>query len=224
MTFLSIAEFNDLRTSLAKRICNPAHGILEVKSAGDKIQLSSGYRSSLYFNFGGGLVWPEFRHDLGKALAYLLSLNMPPQHDALMGVPEGATSLAQAVSDVLWRETCRQIPAVPMRAQEKSAGSENDKGFFPEKLLPPGSRVIGVEDVITTGGSTHRKLLQPLRARGVDVPLVMVALDRSFGRAAESLAHHGVRLLTLLTLEDMAPQMAERVPADLVAAEKEAIG
>ena len=77
----------------------------------------------------------------------------------------------------------------------------------------PGERVLVVEDVVTTGGST-RETCDALRAAGALVVGAASIIDRSAGRADV-----GVPRLALATLDvpahapDACPLCAEGVPA-----------
>jgi len=67
--------------------------------------------------------------------------------------------------------------------------------------IEPGTRVLVVEDVVTTGGSV-RKTIDHLRTRGADVIGVGVLVDRSAGEAKFDCPFHA---LAEITLESYAP-------------------
>lgn len=66
----------------------------------------------------------------------------------------------------------------------------------------PGDRVVLVEDVATTGGSSL-KAIEALRAAGLVVPLVVAVVDREEG-AADAFAKAGVKFVSLVTLSEVA--------------------
>ena len=93
---------------------------------------------------------------------------------------------------------------------EREAGEMTLRRGF---TVRPGEKVLVVEDVITTGGST-RETIETLRAAGALVVGAASIIDRSGGRADV-----GVPRVALATLEvpavapDACPQCAAGVPA-----------
>jgi orotate phosphoribosyltransferase len=59
-----------------------------------------------------------------------------------------------------------------------------------------------VDDVLTTGGSLL-KAAESARAQGLIVTHGLVVVDRSEDEGKSNLAHKGIQLLPLLTLEDL---------------------
>jgi orotate phosphoribosyltransferase len=67
--------------------------------------------------------------------------------------------------------------------------------------VPPGARVLVVEDVVTTGG-TVVETVQLLREAGATVERVVCVVDREQG-GTERLAAVGVQLEALATLAEL---------------------
>jgi len=81
---------------------------------------------------------------------------------------------------VLAYETARRLGCrAAFSERDASDGMAVKRGF----ALPPGTRVLVVEDVITTGGSV-KKTVAHLRRRGAEVVGVGALIDRSGGEAA----------------------------------------
>jgi orotate phosphoribosyltransferase len=81
---------------------------------------------------------------------------------------------------VLAYETARHLSCRAAFTEKDGAGGMALKRGF---ALKPGTRVLVVEDIITTGGSV-KKTIEHLRARGAEVLGVGVLIDRSAGEAA----------------------------------------
>ncbi len=80
---------------------------------------------------------------------------------------------------VLAYETARHLNCRSVFTEKEGDGSMALKRGF---RLDPDTRVLVVEDIITTGGSV-RKTIEHLRGRGADVAGVAVLIDRSAGEA-----------------------------------------
>ncbi len=105
---------------------------------------------------------------------------------ALGGVP-----IAVAVS----LETC--LPLVIVRKETKDYGTKGQIIGDPK----PGSSVILVEDVTTTGGSVL-KAIKILKDEGLEVRYVIVVVDREEG-ASGTLKKIGVQLVPLVRISDL---------------------
>ncbi len=89
------------------------------------------------------------------------------------------------------------LPYVVLRKAAKEHGTR--QAF--EGEIPVASRVLLIEDVSTTGGSSLRSV-EIIRAAGGLVDRALVVIDREAG-ASERLASVGVRLEALATLRDL---------------------
>jgi orotate phosphoribosyltransferase len=99
---------------------------------------------------------------------------VPSDLDAVLGVPEGATELGNAVSRKLIQEKLLPDRIFLQRVKSKEHGDIANKcwinGNVPRK-------VIVLEDVTTTGGSAI-EYIQKLRDSGVEVVSVVGLVDR----------------------------------------------
>lgn len=137
----------------------------------------------------------------------------------------GASTIADAMIEALdhdWPEAVggMAVGAVPITAAILTrAGEENRplKGFFVRKEakqhgqgrriegpVQPGQRVVIVEDVVTTGGSSIAAI-EYCREYGLVVERVLTIVDRLAG-GAERFAEHGCQLMSLMTIEDLGIQ------------------
>ena len=125
--------------------------------------LSSGQRSSVYFDKFRFLTDPELLRDVAKAAASLL-----PPDVTMLGAPEGAAMLLVAAMAL---ETGLRVTVV--RKEPKEYGTKAQV----EGLVEPGTRVALVEDVSTTGRQV-RRAAEILRAAGAEIVGIVLAIDR----------------------------------------------
>lgn len=110
---------------------------------------------------------------------------------AVCGVELGGCPLASAVALVSFQQGA-PLDAVYVRKQAKDHGSQRlTEG---DAHLPRPSRVVVLEDVVTTGGSTL-KAIEKLREVGLDVVGVVALVDRLEGGREAIEAHVPVRAL-----------------------------
>jgi len=161
-------------------------------------QLTSGLHSSLYLQCALVLQYPEHADFIGRALAAKFS---DDRVDAVVAPAIGGIIVAH--------ETARAIGARALFAEREAGVMTLRRGF----RLSRGERVLVVEDVVTTGGSTRETIQSVINADGVVVGAGSI-VDRSAG-----VAHVGVRRQALLSLDVTAyqpedcPLCKEGVPA-----------
>ncbi len=148
--------------------------------------LASGKKSDVYVDVKKA--WP----DPGRlaVLARALAAHAGSE-DRIAGMELGAVPLVVATALRLGR------PYVVLRKAAKEHGTR--QAF--EGEIPAGARVLVIDDVSTSGGSTLRSV-EIVRAAGGIVDRVVVVLDRGEG-AAELLAGAGVRLEPLVTFAEL---------------------
>ncbi len=95
--------------------------------------------------------------------------------DAVGGLTMGADPLAHAVALVSWQQG-KPIDAFSVRKAPKEHGA----GGLVLGAVQPGDKVVILEDVITTGGSTL-KAIAGAREFGLEVLKVIVLVDREEG-------------------------------------------
>ncbi|MBI1318697.1 MAG: orotate phosphoribosyltransferase [Candidatus Hydrogenedens sp.] len=108
---------------------------------------------------------------------------------------------------ILSYETARHLGCRAAFTEKEPDGTMALKRGF---RLEPGTRVLVVEDIITTGGSV-KKSIDHLRARGADIVAVAALIDRSGGQAEFDVPFHPLATLTLETYD------AESLPPTLAA-------
>ncbi len=148
--------------------------------------LASGQTSDIYVDVKKAWTDPHRLRVLASALAARVG-----DEEILAGMELGAVPLVVAVALEVGR------PCVILRKATKDHGTRQAY----EGTIPPGARVLLIEDVTTTGGSTERSIAI-VRAAGGRVERTLVVVDRESG-ATERLRALGVRLEALLTLSQL---------------------
>lgn len=159
-----------------------------------RVKLASGRESDFFIDCKQAVLTAK-----GHALVGDLMLDALRQLstgcDAVAGVELGGCPLASAVSLVSYQRG-RPLPALYVRKAVKDHGSRR----MIEGPLQPGMRVVILEDVVTTGGSTMHAV-EMLRQAGANVVGVVVLVDRLEG-GAEALSNSGLELMSLYTRHD----------------------
>ena len=127
------------------------------------------------------------------------------------GLTLGADPVAQAVSLVSHLRR-HPIPAFIVRKEPKghgavSGGASLTAGWI-EGNLPRNSRVVVVDDVVTTGASTL-KAIDRLKVHGCKVLKVLSVLDRREG-GGEAISARGYSLESLFSIDDLLALMESK--------------
>jgi len=125
--------------------------------------LSSGRRSSVYFDKFRFLTRPDLLRDLAAQVATML-----PAGTQLLGAPEGAAMLLVAAVAL---ET--ELPITVVRKEAKEYGTRAQV----EGEVPPGANTTLIEDVSTTGHQV-RRAAEVLAEAGANVQGIILAIDR----------------------------------------------
>jgi orotate phosphoribosyltransferase len=165
-------------------------------SSGGETRLVSGRSTSYYFNMKPTMLDPEGAHLIATLLLKELE---GTEVDFIGGLEMGAVPLAVAVA-VASQAAGRPLQAFFVRKQAKEHGARKlVEGLAPADTLK-GKRVVVLEDVTTTGGSSV-KAIEALKAEGATVLRVISVVDRQEG-AAENFKALGVPFAALLTTAD----------------------
>jgi orotate phosphoribosyltransferase len=148
--------------------------------------LASGEKSDVYIDVKRAWPDPDRLDTLAAALVARLG-----SVDRLAGMELGAVPLVVAVA------LRARLPYAVLRKAAKDHGTRQAY----EGEIPPGSRVLLIEDACTTGGTTLRSI-EIIRAAGGRVDRVLVVVDRESG-ARERLAAAGVEMDALVTLSQL---------------------
>jgi orotate phosphoribosyltransferase len=121
-----------------------------------------------------------------------------PEVDAIAGVATGAIPQGALVADEL------HLPFVYVRSKPKDHGLEN----LIEGDLRPGSKVVVIEDLISTGGSSL-KAVEAIRKNGCDVVGMVASYTYGFPVAKKAFKDANVELVTLTDYEHVVDEALE---------------
>lgn len=165
---------------------------------GPEMRLASGRTSTFYFNMKPTMLDPEGAHLIATLILEQLTADGVAA-DLVGGLELGAVPIASAVAAVS-HAAGRPLRAFLVRKQAKEHGTKSlVEGLLRGETLA-GKRVVIVEDVTTTGGSSI-KAAAAVRAEGGDVVRVVTVVDRQEG-ADEAFRAAGLALRPLLTMSD----------------------
>ena len=150
---------------------------------------ASGWKSPFYCDNRKTLAFPALRTFVKLQLSRIVA-ELYPEADAIAGVATGAIAQGALVADEL------ALPFAYVRSKPKDHGMAN----LIEGDLQPGMKVVVVEDLISTGGSSL-KAVEALRQHGCEVLGMVAAYTYGFPVAEEAFAAAGITLTTLTNYE-----------------------
>ena len=150
---------------------------------------ASGWLSPFYCDNRKTLAYPDVRTFVKEQLAHIVAEKYP-QATAIAVVATGAIAQGALVADVLG------LPMCYVRSKAKDHGMGN----LIEGTLPEGAKVVVVEDLISTGGSSL-KAVAALRDAGFEILGMVASYTYGFPVAAEAFKAAGVELTTLTNYE-----------------------
>lgn len=155
---------------------------------------ASGWKSPFYCDNRKTLSYPDLRSFV-KIETSRLILERFPEAEAVAGVATGAIPQGAMVADTL------NMPFVYVRSKPKDHGLEN----LIEGELKPGTKVVVVEDLISTGGSSL-KAVEAIRNYGCDVVGMVASYTYGFDVAEKAFKDANVELVTLTNYEAVVQQ------------------
>ena len=170
-----------------------AEKLLKVKAI--KLQPSnpftwaSAWKSPFYCDNRKTLSYPTLRNFVKVEISRII-LEKFGQVDAIAGVATGAIAQGALVAEEL------NLPFVYVRSSPKDHGLEN----LIEGELRPGMKVVVIEDLISTGGSSL-KAVEAIRRDGCEVIGMVASYTYGFPVAIEAFKNANVELVTLTNFE-----------------------
>jgi orotate phosphoribosyltransferase len=162
--------------------------VYDIAHVTGEFTLRSGQVSHEYFDKYLFESEPVLLRRVAEAMVALL-----PDCDVLAGMEMGGIPIVTVMSQLTG------LTAVFVRKEAKAYGT----GKAAEGRPVAGLRVVGVEDVVTTGGALVNGCLA-LRAQGALLDTVVCAIDREQGGGG-NLAAEGIELRPALTRADLVP-------------------
>jgi orotate phosphoribosyltransferase len=170
--------------------------ILELSYEKRRVTLASGRESDFYFDGKqttlhavGGLLVGKLFHEAIKDVEGV---------QAVGGITLGADPIATATSIAAYLSG-KPLHAFIIRKEPKGHGT--GQWLEGRKNLPPGTKVVIVEDVVTTGGSSM-KAVNRAKEEGLEVLGIVSLVDREEG-GRENIEAEGYWLKTIFTKSDL---------------------
>jgi orotate phosphoribosyltransferase len=146
---------------------------------------ASGWKSPIYCDNRKTLSFHDVRSFVKNAFAETIK-NEFKQFDVIAGVATGAIAQGALVADVLEKPFCY------IRSAPKDHGLTN----LIEGNLQPGQKVVVIEDLISTGGSSL-KAVEAVRNAGAEVVGMVAIFTYGFPTAINNFEKANVKLITL---------------------------
>ena len=184
----------DLRKTFAGKLL----GIKAIKlQPNDPFTWASGWKSPFYCDNRKTLSYHDVRSFVKLELVHAILANFP-EATAVAGVATGAIAQGVLVAEEL------AMPYAYVRPKPKDHGMKNQI----EGELPKGSKVVVVEDLISTGGSSL-KAVAALREAGFEVVGMVASYTYGFPVAEEAFKEANVQLVTLTDYQSVVEKALE---------------
>ncbi len=152
---------------------------------------ASGWKSPIYCDNRKILSFPEVR-DLVKNEFVSLFKEKFGKADVIAGVATGAIAHGALVADLL------NLPFIYIRSASKTHGLEN----LIEGVLEDGQKVVVIEDLISTGGSSI-KAVEAIRERNAEVLGMLAIFSYGFNQAIVNFKKVNCTLYTLTNYDSL---------------------
>ena len=159
---------------------------------------ASGWYSPIYCDNRKILSYPAVRKQVYEAFADLIAEKYP-EAEVLAGVATGAIAHGVLVAEKMGK------PFIYVRSAPKSHGLTNQV----EGEVKPGSKVVVIEDLVSTGGSSL-SAVDALKKAGCDVLGMVAIFTYGFPTAEQNFANAGVKLDTLSNYNTMIEMVIEQ--------------
>lgn len=146
---------------------------------------ASGWKSPFYCDNRKTLSYPDIRTFVKVGMVHAI-LKHFPEADVIAGVATAGIPQAALIADVL------NMPLIYVRSKPKDHGLEN----LIEGEMKEGAKVVVIEDLISTGGSSL-KAVEAIRKAGGDVVGMVASYTYGFPVAAQAFKDTNVKLVTL---------------------------
>jgi orotate phosphoribosyltransferase len=163
--------------------------------------LASGRQSNFYFNCKPTTLDPEGMNLIG---AIIFDLLKDTDITAAGGLTLGADPIANALAVISYQKG-KPIKSFIVRKDIKDHGTKNAI----EGNVGSGEKVVIIDDVITTGGSTITAIEQARKA-GLIVEMVVTLIDREEG-GRENILQHVDNIKSILTRTEIMQLRAKNI-------------
>jgi len=146
---------------------------------------ASGWKAPIYCDNRKVLSYPETRTFICNQFVQLVREKYP-HAEAIAGVATGAIAIGVLIAEAL------QLPFIYVRSKPKGHGLEN----LIEGDIQPGTKVVIIEDLISTGGSSL-SAAEAVRNYGAEVLGMLAIFTYNFSLAAKNFKEANIELTTL---------------------------
>lgn len=180
--------FRNMQTS-AEIASKVAHYLLEAKAIrlnpDAPFTWASGWKSPIYCDNRVTLSYPHIRSYIKEMLAHTIKQNFP-RAEVLVGVATAGIAIGALTADAL------DLPYAYARPKPKEHGLKNQL----EGRIEEGQKVVVIEDLISTGGSSL-KVVEYLRQSGYEVLGMAAIFTYGFSVAEQNFQAASCPLVTL---------------------------
>lgn len=181
-----MVKFVHIHLPAAQQVASLLLDIGAIKISTEKpFTWASGWKSPIYCDNRLSLSYPAVRTAIKNHLLDALQVNFPDA-EVIAGVATAGIPQATLLADAL------QKPLVYVRSSPKDHGLEN----LIEGKISKGQRVVVVEDLVSTGGSSL-KAVSALRSAGAQVVGMLSVFTYGFDIAEKQFSEHQVKLISL---------------------------
>jgi orotate phosphoribosyltransferase len=180
--------------SIAKYLLQSKAIILEPASP---FTWASGWKSPIYCDNRKTLSFPEIRSSIRDAYVKCIHENFKLP-DVIAGVATGAIAQGVLVAEAMG------LPFIYIRSSAKGHGMQN----MIEGSFSPGQRVIIIEDLISTGGSSL-KAAESLRTAGCIVTGMVATFTYGFKESENNFRENSLEVKTLTDYDTMLLEAVE---------------
>lgn len=185
--------------SVAAEVADKLLEIQAIRLQPDKpFTWASGWKSPIYCDNRLSLSFPKVRNLIKEQLVRSVS-HFFPDAEAIAGVATAGIPQGALIANDLG------LPFIYVRSKAKGHGMEN----MIEGKVVPGQKVVVVEDLISTGGSSL-KAVQDLRDAGFEVLGMVAIFTYGFDIAAKNFTDAKVKLICLSNYEALLPRAVQQ--------------
>lgn len=159
---------------------------------------ASGWKSPIYCDNRLSLSYPKVRNFIKENLVEAIKENFQ-EVEAIAGVATAGIPQGALIADEM------DLPFLYVRSKPKGHGMEN----MIEGKVTAGQKVVVVEDLVSTGGSSL-KAVQDLKHAGFEVLGMVAIFTYGFDIAAQNFEEASVKLICLSDYAAMLPQALEK--------------
>ena len=179
-------------TNIAEKV---ASILLETKAVklnpSQPYKWSSGWNSPIYCDNRVTLSFPKSRTFIKEALAEAIQIHFP-EANCIAGVATAGIAQGALIAETL------NLPFAYVRPEPKKHGMGNQI----EGRIEPDARIVVVEDLISTGGSSL-KVVDALREQGYEVVGMIAIFTYGFPLATQNFGAKNLKLVTLSNYETL---------------------